>query len=321
MTKEIREIDVDLLEIKDQIHRTKMDISSLMASIETTGQINPIVVKPLANGKYRVVAGRRRCAALKLLQSSSGKKIKALVVIKDLDKLHEELITIDENIMREQLKDAELDEALFRRKQIYERLHPETKQHVAGGKSKAGKSSAPSFTKETSQKLGITTRTVERSIARASKASESVKQARAKGLSQSKVDLLVALRPQEQDLLLPVIMDRDLEKTRQLVERAKTRGVDNAIGYVKEIEAPGKDSRELLAVIKSAARMIEQIEERMIAKDGLKSAERYNHLRVLEQLQLKLEKFITLQRAAAGEVVAIRRSADHEKIIRARVRG
>ena len=44
MKEQILELDLDKVEIKDQAHRTKLDIESLAESIESVGQINPITV-------------------------------------------------------------------------------------------------------------------------------------------------------------------------------------------------------------------------------------------------------------------------------------
>src|SRR5947209_8202658 len=102
MSERVAQVDLHLLEVRDQKHRLELDIPSLADSITEIGQINPITVKKVGD-KYRVISGRRRFSALRLLQKREPeKKLKALVYIKDIDDLHEELITIDENIMRQQ---------------------------------------------------------------------------------------------------------------------------------------------------------------------------------------------------------------------------
>ena len=50
-----------------------------------------------------------------------------------LSDLEAELAEIDENLERCPLNDLEYSQHLDRRKTIYEELHPETKQGVAGG--------------------------------------------------------------------------------------------------------------------------------------------------------------------------------------------
>lgn len=85
-----------------------------------------------------------------------------------------ELAEIDENVVRTELSVIEYGELLERRKEIYESLHPETKagQAQATGMNRAignnvsDKMSATlkSFSQDTADKLGVSPRTVERTI-------------------------------------------------------------------------------------------------------------------------------------------------------------
>jgi ParB family chromosome partitioning protein len=325
MSDRIQRVSVDLLEIKDHLDRTKLEISSLVDSLQNTGQINPIVVKPMSGGKYRVVAGRRRTSALKSLQAMTGKKQMALVVIKDLDKVQEELITIDENIMRQQLTDSELDEALFRRKQLYEELHPETKQHVSGGVSKNTKPAAsdklsPAFAKDAAKKLHISKRTVERAVARAGKASDKVKQARAQGLSKSKVDLLVALPQDEQNLLLPVVSKQDVSQSKKLIEEAKRIGAKAAVLYFKDEHGEEEDHPELKVLVKEAGRLHGLITHALEQRRVFNSKAKFRSVKQLEALSSKINEFVDYQKAALGETIAIRRRGSEQKVIRASLR-
>lgn len=91
-----------------------------------------------------------------------------------LDALQTELADIDENVVRTELSVIEYGELLERRKEIYESLHPETKagQAQAAGMNRAignnvsGKMSATlkSFAQDTADKLGVSSRTVERTV-------------------------------------------------------------------------------------------------------------------------------------------------------------
>ena len=317
MSEKVQKVDVDLLEIKDHLSRTKLDISSLVESLELTGQINPIVVKPVGN-KYRVIAGRRRTTALKTLQAMTGKKQKALIVIKELDDLQEELVTIDENIVRKQLTDAEFDEAIYRRKQIYEQLHPETKQHVAGGKAKHAKDEKPAFTKDAAKKLGVTSKSVERAVARAGKATDAVKKARAEGeISQSKVDFLITLPGEDQNILLPLIKKKDVSETKKIVERARKIGGKATILYLKEEEGEEEELAELKMLTKEALRLAELIDESLKKRRVFRSKNKFEIIRSLEALTAKLFKFTDFQRASLGARVAIRRRKSEEKVIHA----
>ena len=79
------------------------------------------------------------------------------------DDLHAELAMIDENLCRAELSPSDRAKQTARRKAIYLELHPETAEHVAGGKAKnaaADFAAAPSFTKATAAVTGAAERTV-----------------------------------------------------------------------------------------------------------------------------------------------------------------
>ena len=86
-----------------------------------------------------------------------------------MEGLRAELAEIDENFVRSDLTPLEFGELLLRRKELYEALHPETKN---GGDHSSAESrtskcrSAPvsSFAQDTAEKLGVGRRTVERQV-------------------------------------------------------------------------------------------------------------------------------------------------------------
>ena len=138
------------------------DITSLVESIKHLGLLNPITV--LADGT--LVAGYHRLHACKQL---GWDEIEANIV--DLDTLHAELAEIDENLIRNELHYMDRSDQLKRRKEIYESLHPETKQGFAqaAGMHRAlnhhvSDIMSPTFTQDTAAKIGVSERTVERSI-------------------------------------------------------------------------------------------------------------------------------------------------------------
>src|SRR5207237_6109664 len=98
--------------------------------------------------------------------------------------LQRELWEIDENLCRAELIELEKSEHLFKRKRLYERLHPETRQHVAGARAantsmKRGdamaSSATASFADDTSEKTGISSRTIRQATRRATETSEDVR--------------------------------------------------------------------------------------------------------------------------------------------------
>ena len=75
-------------------------IRELAESIEEHGLIQPILVRPLDNGMYQIVAGERRWRALRML-GWQDKEIP--VVIKELDDEETAKIALVENVLREDM--------------------------------------------------------------------------------------------------------------------------------------------------------------------------------------------------------------------------
>lgn len=133
-------INVKVKDIRVDAHRLAAvegdTIVDLAASIAEIGLLHPIVVTEGRGGQYKLVAGARRYLAIKEL----GWEEVAVNVV-TLSKLHRELAEIDENLQRQAMSILDRGDALARRKDIYEALHPETKRGVAGGVA-SGKSRA-----------------------------------------------------------------------------------------------------------------------------------------------------------------------------------
>ena len=135
-------------------------VHELVDSISKVGLLNPITV----DQEYTLIAGLHRLEAAKLL---GWTEIECNV--SSLEGLLAELAEVDENVVRKGLSAVEYSDLLLRRKEIYEALHPETKN---GGDQKSEKirtskcrsDSMKSFVQDTAEKLGVGRRTVERQI-------------------------------------------------------------------------------------------------------------------------------------------------------------
>lgn len=100
-SKEILEIEIEKIHARDNQPRKSFDdetIDDLAKSIEKYGLLNPIVVRK-KNDKYEIVAGERRYRAVKNL---GLKTIDA--IIKDYEEKDVEVLSLIENIQREDLK-------------------------------------------------------------------------------------------------------------------------------------------------------------------------------------------------------------------------
>ena len=136
------------------------DIRELAGSISEVGLLNPITV----DCGYFLIAGLHRLEAAKLLGWSEIE-----CTVSGLEGLQAELAEIDENFVRADLSPVDYGNLLLRRKEIYETLHPETKN---GGDRRSEKirsakctsDSAKSFVDDTAEKLGVDPSTVRRQL-------------------------------------------------------------------------------------------------------------------------------------------------------------
>lgn len=102
----IEKIDIDLIEARsDQPRKNFENIEELAESIREYGLLNPIVLSK-NNGKYEIIAGERRYRAC--IQAGL-KKIDAIV--RDFDQKDIDILSLVENIQREDLSALEEAEA------------------------------------------------------------------------------------------------------------------------------------------------------------------------------------------------------------------
>lgn len=143
-------------------------VSELAESMATVGLINPILISRAGRDIVpRLVAGAHRLAAAKRL----GWETIPCLEHAGADADDRMLIEIDENLIRAELSPAERAIHIQARKEIYERVHPETKTGAAPGKAGGGKVAknanfAP-FAKDTAAKTGRSRRSVEADATRA----------------------------------------------------------------------------------------------------------------------------------------------------------
>ena len=173
-------------------------VQELADSMRELGLLTAITV----DAEHTLIAGLHRLEAAKLL---GWKSIECIVL--DLTGLQAELAEIDENIIRRNIHSLDYGDLLLRRKQIYETLHPETKN---GGDRRSEKTriakcnSDPvkSFVKDTADKMGVDPSTVSRQLQAAKKITPRAKTI----LRDAKVDItkksalqLSRLEPEEQE--------------------------------------------------------------------------------------------------------------------------
>jgi ParB family chromosome partitioning protein len=102
---ELRELPVDLVKPNPSQPRTRFDADALKAlasSIETSGVVQPLLVRPLRDGSYELIAGERRWRAA---QEAGLEKVPAIV--RDSEQAERLQVALIENMVREDLNPVE----------------------------------------------------------------------------------------------------------------------------------------------------------------------------------------------------------------------
>jgi ParB family chromosome partitioning protein len=102
---ELRELPVELIKPNPNQPRTKFDpeaLAGLASSIESSGVVQPLLVRPLHDGSYELVAGERRWRAA---QQAGLEKVPA--VIRDQAEPERLQAALIENMVREDLNPVE----------------------------------------------------------------------------------------------------------------------------------------------------------------------------------------------------------------------
>ena len=132
-------------------------VQEIARSADEIGLINPITLAK----DFKLISGAHRLEAFKRL---GREKIPAIIL--DVSDLKGELAELEENSCRADLNVLEKAENLLRRKEIYEELHPQTRQ---GGSRQAEQGNnedakALRFTEAETKKTGESERTIQRLI-------------------------------------------------------------------------------------------------------------------------------------------------------------
>jgi ParB family chromosome partitioning protein len=102
---ELRELPVELVKPNPKQPRTRFDpdaLAGLTASIETSGVVQPLLVRPLPDGSYELIAGERRWRAA---QQAGLEKVPAIV--RDSERAERLQVALIENMVREDLNPVE----------------------------------------------------------------------------------------------------------------------------------------------------------------------------------------------------------------------
>lgn len=113
-----------------RVDMSQESLDELADSIRAQGLVQPIVVRPVSDGRYEIIAGERRWRACKIAQLEL---IPALV--RDVSDRSAIAMALIENIQRENLNPMEEANALFRLREEFSMTHQEAAEAV--GRSRA----------------------------------------------------------------------------------------------------------------------------------------------------------------------------------------
>lgn len=231
-------MQVPIGEIQIKEGRRSLDsghVKELADSIRELGLLSPITI----DRDYVLIAGLHRLEAAKVL---GWTEIECMV--SSLEGLVAELAEIDENIVRSDISTLEYGEILLRRKEIYETLHPETRDGIAQaismnrslGNNVSDKMSltSKSFVQDTAEKLGVVPRTIERQIQTAKNLTPETKEIIKK--SDQKISKKAALK-------LSRLEPERQKEAATLLAAKEIRTVDEYTAKVKE--AVGEPAQEV----------------------------------------------------------------------------
>ena len=113
-----------------RVDMSQESLEELADSIRAQGLVQPIVVRPIGEGKYEIVAGERRWRDSRM----AGLEV-VPVLIRDVSDRSAIAMALIENIQRENLNPMEEANALFRLREEFEMTHQQAAEAV--GKSRA----------------------------------------------------------------------------------------------------------------------------------------------------------------------------------------
>ena len=221
-------------------------VTKLMESIEEIGLLNAITVSE----DMTLVAGAHRLEAFKRMGRT---EIDANIL--ELDELRLRMAEIDENLVRNALHYIDESDQIAERKAIYEALHPETMQGVAGGLASVRAKSTtepgsvvetPSFDRDTAQKLGVDPRTIRQNVQIAKNLTDESKEA-AKLLNVTKKEAVALARMsgEEQKKAFDKLENGEIKDIRELAKPMRaSKKQENKEKVDSETHSPPQKSRD-----------------------------------------------------------------------------
>ena len=249
------------VQLNSEYLRTDTDVDALKKSIESVGLIHPLTV----NSANELLAGARRFQAVKELGWDE-----VPVQIVDQDLLVQELISIDENLVRAPLTSLELERSLNRGREIFEQLNPEANkvdlsaEELTGEEKQQQKEQEEqdedSFAAVTAGKTGLSKAVIKGAIKRDALASDAVKRARGDGgLNATKTNEIIKLEKAAQEEVLPLIADKTAKEARRIVAAAKEGGFEAAREESEKVVPVPREYSQIMSPVRRVNRTINRI--------------------------------------------------------------
>ncbi|MEM7308756.1 MAG: ParB N-terminal domain-containing protein [Planctomycetota bacterium] len=258
------------LKLDNDYLRTGTDVSALKKSIESVGLIHPVTI----NQDNELLAGARRVQAARELGW-----VEIPVHVVEREALVQELISIDENLVRAPLSTLELEQCLNRGRELYEQLHPAankvdistddlSKEEKLERKARE-EEDEDSFAAVTAGKTGLSKSAIRGAIKRDALASPAVKRARGAGeLNATQTNEIIKLESDTQERVLPLVADKSAKDTRRIVAAAKSGGIDAAIEESEQVVPMPMEYLRMLSPVKRVNRLMGDILEEQLKYEG-----------------------------------------------------
>ncbi len=289
--------------------RLDSNVDMLAKSIEQVGLIHPLSV----NEKNELLAGGRRYCAVKIL----GWKEVEVTVVKN-SALEQELISIDENLIRKSLSKLQFEKCLNRGRSIYEELNPsaskvslDTKKLTSAEKAEKKEQETAdnsSFAAVNSEKLGLSKSVISGAIKRDALSSKKVKEARNQGeINAGQANELIRMSKEEQDKALPYIKKHSIKEIRKLVDMVSDTSIEEAIEADKK---QAKLPKEYTQVINLSTRLNKILAKILLEKMTYSGIETKRITNETLKLTDHLSDFLSLQSNGLLEIDSTDENSD-----------
>lgn len=284
-------IDISTIKTTNQYLRLDTNVEMLKKSIETVGLINPIVL----NLNKELIAGGRRFTAMKELGFT---EVPTITVEKS--ELEQELISIDENLVRKDLTNIELEASLARGRELYETLYPDATKfneedltipesneiHTDLANDKR------SFIDLTAEKTGLSKKVIKSAIERDEKASDKVKQLRSYGeLNATQTNEIIKLSKEEQEHVADLVKDKSAKEVKELVRNVTQNGLQSAVNELVNSPQLPKEYKSLKTLLQRTNKTLAKV----LIEEMTSEHEEVNAiLDQMSTLRLSLDQFLVL---------------------------